>query len=132
MSLTPDDMLGSFAEIISKFGEMAEEFAEAQSKKMFATIQEAAESVGNVVDAEGKFTKETYLEARRKIQMDFDPRTGAPRHPTMVLHPTTLEKIRPDVEKWGEDPAFLAELAAIEQEQRLAWRAREARRRLVD
>lgn len=132
-SLTRDEMRhGSFQDIVSKFDEMAETFAEAQSKMLFATVSEAAESVGNVVDAGGKLTKEVFLEMRRKMPLDFDPHTGEPQYPTMVLHPETYEKIKHDLESWGQDPEFLAEMSAIDEEKRLDWRDRESRRRLVD
>ena len=132
-SLTQDEMRrGSFQDIVLKFEEMAATFAEAQSRMMFAVISNAAESAGNVVDAKGELTKETFLEMRRTMPLEFNPRTGEARYPTMVLHPNTWDKIKNDVESWGEDPEFLADLAAIEQEKGLHWRDRESRRRLVD
>ena len=55
--MTRDEMRnGSFQTIVSKFDDIAETFAEAQSQILFATVSEAAESVGNVVDAKGKLT----------------------------------------------------------------------------
>ena len=97
LSLTPDEMRsGSFQDIVSKFEEVAETFNEAFSQMMFATISKAAESGGNVVDAKGKLTKETFLELRRTMPLEFDPSTGEAQYPTMVLHPETWDKINPD------------------------------------
>ena len=63
--MTRDEMRnGSFQTIVSKFDDIAETFAEAQSQILFATVSEAAESVGNVVDAKGKLTKEAFLELK--------------------------------------------------------------------
>ena len=133
LSMTRDEMrCGSFQTIVSKFDEIAETFAEAQSKILFATVSEAAESVGNVVDAKGKQTKEAFLEMVGKVEWGFDPQTGEPRRPTLVVHPETLEKIKDDVEKWKQDPVFLVAMSEIEQRQRLACRDRESRRRLAD
>ena len=132
-SMTRDEMRnGSFQTIVSKFDKMAETFAEAQSKILFATVSEAAESVGNVVDARGKLTKEAFLELVGRVQWSFDPQTGEARRPTMVIHPETLEKIKDDVETWGQDPDFLAAMSEIEHQQRLDGRDRESRRRLAD
>lgn len=123
---------GTFQVVLSTYDEMAEAFAEAQSKMLFATVSEAAASVGNVIHANGPLTKETFLELLETLQRDFHPRTGEPRSLSMVLHPDTLATIEHDLKSWEEDPQFVASLATIEQRQRLAWRDRESRRRLVD
>ncbi len=133
LSMTRDEMRqGNFQSVLSKFGDMAETFASEQSKILFATVSEAAESVGNVVDAKGRLTKEAFLESMRKRQWSFDRKTGEPKHPTFVLHPDTLEKIKPELESWGRDREFAAAMSAIEEQQRLDWRDRESRRRLAD
>ena len=133
LSMTRDEMRkGNLQSVLSKFGEMAETFASEQSKILFATVSEAAESVGNVVDAKGRLTKEAFLESMRKRQWSFDRKTGEPRHPTIVLHPETFEKIKPEIESWERDPEFQAAMSAIEEQQRVDWRDRESRRRLAD
>ncbi len=132
-SLTRDEMRRpDFQLILSKFAAMAETFAEGQSRMLFDTVSEAAESVGNVVDAKGKLTKEAFLELMRKMQLDFNPKTGEPQRPTMVLHPDTLAKIKDDLKSWEKDPEFVAALSAVEQQKRLDWRDRESSRRLAD
>lgn len=132
-SLTRDEMRqGNFQSIMSKCDEIADTFAAEQSKILYAAIGEAAESVGNVFDTKGKLTKEVFLEMRRKMQWDFNPHTGEPQYPTMVLSPKVLEKIKHDLESWEQDPKFVAAMSAIEQQKRLEWRDRESCRRLVD
>ena len=132
-ALTREEMSrGSFETIVAQLDEVAETFAEAQSRILLSTVSEAAGSVGNVVDAKGKLTKEAFLELLHKMQWSFDPHTGEHQHPMMVVHPETLEKIKHDLESWERDPEFLAEMSAIEQQQRLDWRDRESRRRLAD
>lgn len=118
--------------ILGKAGDLAEHFAKMHSQAMFAKISEATEAVGNVVDARGALTKEHFLEMTRRIQTDFDPITHEPRRASMVVHPDTWAKIKDDVQAWEEDADFVAELGMIEDEQRMAWRDREASRRLVD
>ena len=133
LSLTRDEMrYGNFQEVVLKFDKMAETFAEAQSRTLFAKVSEAAQSVGNVVDAKGKLTKEAFLEMCHKIRLDFNPKTDEPQYPTIILSPETMAKIKPDLEDWEQDTEFSAEMSAIEQQQRLDWRDRESRRRLVD
>ena len=132
-SLTRDEMRQpDFQLVLSKFAAMAETFAEGQSKIFFDTVSEAVESVGNVVDAKGKLTKEAFLELMRKMQGDFNPQTGEPQRPTLVLHPDTLAEIKDELKSWEKDPAFVAALSAIEHQQRLDWHDRESSRRLAD
>ena len=132
-SLTRDAMRqGNFQSIMSKCDEIADTFAAEQSKTLYAAIGEAAESVGNVVDTKGKRTKEAFLEMCRKIRLDFNPHTGEPQYPTIILSPETMAKIKPDLESWGQDSEFLDEMSAIKQQKWLDWRDRESCRRLVD
>jgi hypothetical protein len=120
--------------IQQKFQTLAEELASHQSTTLFETISQAASSVGNTVDAEGKpLTQEKFLELFRKIQLDFDPVTEkiSPGF-QIVLHPDTAAKIIPLVKAWEHDPAFIKKHEEIIEQQRVAWRARESRRVLVD
>lgn len=131
--ITHDEMRrGSLQAIMSKYKKMAEDLAGAQGKMMLTTVSEAAESVGNVVSAKDMPIREALLEMQRKIQLDFDPRTGEPRHHTMVINPVTFEKIKDDLESLERDSEFLAELSEIKQKKWVDWRDRESRRRLVD
>ena len=133
LEITRDEMRhASFSVVIAKCKEMAESLAEDLSKMMFATASEAAESVGNVVDAKGKPIRESLLEMHRKVQLDFNPRTGEPAYPTLVVHPETLEKIKDDLKSLEGDPEFQAELSKIRQKQWMDWCDRESRRCLVD
>lgn len=133
LEITRDEMRhGSFSAVMAKFKRTAESLAEAQGKMMFTTASEAAESAGNVVDAKDMPIREALLEVQRKVQLDFDPRTGEPRHHTMVVNPEMFEKIKDDLEGLERDPGFLAELAEIRQKKWMDWRDRESRRRLVD
>lgn len=113
--------------------QLAEEIGEHQSKLMLARISEAAESVGNTINAKGEFKREHLLEILRKVQVDFDPATGD-RRPgfSWVMHPDTAAKVLAKVSAWEEDKSFQREIQRVEEEQREAWRAREARRKLAD
>lgn len=112
---------------------LAQQIAEHQSGMMFARIAEAAEAVGNTVATGGELKPEHILEMMRQIQTDFDPITEE-RKPGLawVMHPDMAEKVRAKVSAWERDPNFTEAVRRAEEEQREAWRAREARRKLVD
>lgn len=133
LPLIRDEMRqGGLESIMSKCDKIADTFVAEQSERLYAAIGEAAKSVGNVVDAKGNLSKGIFLESMRMIPWDFNPRTGEPQPPTIFLSPKALEKIKHYFERWEKDPEFLNEMSAIEQQQRLDWRDRESRRRLVD
>lgn len=113
--------------------QLAEQIGEHQSKLMLARISEAAESVGNTINANGEFKPEHLLDILRKVHVDFDPTTGK-RRPgfSWVMHPDTADKVLAKVSAWESDQDFRRELQRVEDEQREAWRAREARRKLAD
>ena len=116
----------------AKLLELAKHFADSQKKQMLQKVSQAAESVGNVVDAQGKLTKEHILEMFRRVQMDFDPVTGEPRMPTLVAHPDTIAKLMEQAKEWEKDPEFLAEHERIMETKKDEWNARESNRKLVD
>lgn len=133
MSLTRREMrTADFQMVLAKVSEVAETFAEEQSRCLYATAAEAATSEGNVVDAGGKLTKEAFLTCMRKVEGSFDPRTSEARPPTLFLHPDTFAKVKDDLKEWEHDPEFRAALSDIEHQQRLQWNDRQSRRRLVD
>lgn len=111
----------------------ANEIAQAQVRHMLAAAGEAAESVGNVVDAGGELTPDKFLDVFRKIEMDFDPHTLQPSPGSIfVMHPETAASVAPKVKQWEKDPEFKAEYERIIAANREEWRDREADRKLVD
>ena len=123
---------GRFEETLEAFGGMARSFAEQQEKHLIDAVSRAAEASGNVTAAVGPLTKEHLLESLRKVQWGFDPATGEARRPDLILSPEGLEKYKSRFEEWHRDPEFLAQVDAIEQQQRKDWHDRESRRRVVD
>ena len=133
VQLTRDEMRqGRFEDVLQKFGEMARVFSQEQERHILEEVAKSAEAIGNVTDAQGELTKEHILESLRKVQWGFDPVTGEPQRPALFLSPKSIEKYRSRFESWQRDPEFLAELDAIEKQQRIDWHDRESRRRLVD
>lgn len=113
--------------------DLAKQLAGYQTKLMLSRVSEAVNSVGNNVNTGGELRPEHLLEALRKVQMDFDPITEE-RKPGFkwVMHPDTGRVVMAKVAEWETDQSFQDELERIETEQKEAWRAREARRTLVD
>jgi hypothetical protein len=134
VEISKDDMrVFSPEKIRRRIRDFAEQLAEHQSRLMLTRVGEAAAAVGNSVDAKGELKPEHLLDAMRSIHVDFDPETLKPKPGLkFVLHPDTAAKLMPKVKEWEQDPAIIAELQKIEDHQREEWRAREARRTLVD
>ena len=65
-----------------------------------------------------------------KIHIDFD-KNGQPRMPNMVIHPDTLERIRPKLAEWEADPAIKKRRIEILAKKKEEWRDRESNRKLV-
>ena len=119
--------------IQEKLLKVAKDFGQDQTRRMLTAAGEAAESVGNVVDAGGELTPDKFLDLFRKVQMDFDPQTLQPKPGfTFVMHPDTAASVVPKVKEWEKDPRLKAEYERILAEKREEWRDREANRKLVD
>jgi hypothetical protein len=112
---------------------MAEQIADQQSSTLFRTVAQAAESVGNTVDARGNFKQEDFLELLRKVELEFDPATGeiAPGF-AFVMHPDTAKSVVERVNEWEKDPNFIIAHEALMKKKKEEWIDRENRRTLVD
>ena len=109
--------------------ELAIQIGQAQTQKLLDAVEQAANSVGNVVHTHGQLTPDKYLEAYRIREIDFDPQT---RQPTAghveVMPPDMAAKVK----EWEKNPVFKAEFEQIMAVKREEWRDREANRKLVD
>lgn len=114
-----------------KLVEAANQIGRAQTQHMLEVAGKAADSVGNVVHADGELTPEKFLELFRGVEMDFDPQTLEPKS-IIVMHPKAAEILVPKVKEWEKDPKFIAEHERIMTVKRREWRDREANRKLVD
>jgi len=95
---------------------------------------EAAERVGNTVDAGGQpFSAELYLKMLETVRIDFDE-LGRPdiSGTRMVLHPDQVERVRALMEQWEKDESFQQQYRNIMVKKREEWRDRESNRKLVD
>ena len=134
MEFSRDDLKRSDLSIVQqRLLELAQQIADAHTKRMIEVVNEAADEVGNVVHANGELTQDKLLEVFRKVEMDFDPKTmKLTSGHRFVMHPETAAKVIPKVQEWEQDPEFRAEYERIMATKREEWRAREARRKLVD
>lgn len=112
--------------------EIGEQLAAGVEQRLFETISEAVESVGNVVDGGGRpFSADMFIEMLETMELSFDE-DGDWQPPTLVAHPDTLQKIKVQLDLIDTDPHIKARVETIVNRQREEWRAREARRALVD
>ncbi len=112
--------------------EIGDRLGDEMTKRFFETIHEAVERVGNVLDAKGRpFSAELFAESLEKMDLAFDE-GGEWQPPTIVVHPDAFPMIRARMEEASRDPAVKARLEEIVSRKREEWRAREARRTLVD
>lgn len=117
---------------IARLDTAAREMADQISSHAFATINEAVDKVGNVVDAKGKpFSAEAVFEVLEKIQMDFDDDGIKHKEITVVIPPALTERVRETIEQIHQDPELSKRYEEIIDKKRMEWRDREAARKLV-
>jgi hypothetical protein len=118
-------------ERMARMDDAAREMAGQISTHAFATINEAVDKVGNVVDGRGKpLSPEVVLEVLEKIQMDFD-NDGNPKELTVVIPPALTERAKETMEKLKQDPELGRRYQEIIDKKRMEWRDRETARKLV-
>ena len=124
---------GGMEAVRSKYEQVAEVFAEDQTKDMFAKVSAAADSVGNVVRAEGApLSQEHLLELFERVEADYDPETKEPKNMSFVMHPDMARKVIPKVQEWEKDPEFQKKLKEVHERKYREWLDRESCRRLAD
>lgn len=120
------------SDLIGRIDTIARETAQQTHRMILQDIHEAAEEAGQVTDAKGEpFDQDLFLEGLRSVQIDFD-KEGNPKEPALVMAPELWETKKEEFMAWEEDEDFKRRYAALMQEKREEWRARESRRKLVD
>ena len=120
-------------EIVQRADEMADQMIGKIVPGMFATLREATDEVGSVVDAKGKpFSFEVFLEAIEKVQIDFDEKTGQARLPTMVVDPKLGEHVRKLLPDWEQNDEYKRRMNEVLERKKVDWDDREGNRKLVD
>ncbi len=135
-TLTHEEMSKmTIAQIMEKIGELAEDIAGQMERGIFATLTQATEESGNVVKDTKPLSAETFLEGLAMIEIDFeDGLREKPQFPTMVLHPSQMEKLKK--EEANETPERKQEIEArknqILDKKYEEYLLRENNRKLVD
>lgn len=113
--------------------QIADQFAESQSKHMFDVIAEATDKTGNVVDGKGQpFSEDLFYQALEKMWHSFDA-SGEWQAPTLVVHPELYEKImKYDQERTPEERAkFQKRLDKLIQDKKAQYDSEQAGRILA-
>ena len=133
VELSPDDVQSEdTSRVAAAVDGLAEQLAEKASKKLFETVKESVEAVGNTVDAAGRpFSAELWLDVLEKMELNFEE-DGSWRPPTVVLHPTMLSRAQSELSRLDTEADLRDRLGKIIERQRKEWRVREANRKLVD
>lgn len=133
MNLKAADLLAEGARPIHEMLNKASEQMEKQLSETFQHVMtEATTEAGTVTNAAGRpFSAELYIEGIEKMELTFGD-DGTWLMPTTVLHPSRLAQFRRETSRLDTDPVLHARLTKIVDEKREVWRAREARRALVD
>lgn len=119
-------------EIISIIDEKAEEMGAQMARHHLKIISEAAEEVGNVVDASNKkLSPDLFLEAIGKMSISFD-KDGKPNLPTMIISQKMGDEWRRVAAEANADPEHNAKFKALMKQKKEEYDAEQASRKLVD
>lgn len=117
---------GRLDTIAAQARSIIEQMATHIAQTLYATVSEAVEQAGNVVDAKGKTTPEAFLEMLRKIEFGVN-RKGEVTRPELHLHPATLPKVVGALKAAGPD--FELEVQRVTAEKEAEALARERQRK---
>lgn len=107
---------------------MTDEFANSQMKLLLQKVGEAAESSGNVIDGGGnQLDDEHLLRVFEKVQLDFEGDEIAPGY-AFIVAPGIANRLA----ELGKSEDFQKKYERIVENQRIAFRLRQADRKLVD
>ena len=121
-----------FEAVLHEAANMGRNLAKQQAQAMYGDIADVAKEAGTQLDAGGRpFHPEIMLELFEKMLIEFD-QDGNPQMPALVVHPKLAEVIKQKAPEWEADPCLKARWDQTIRRKKEEWRAREARRRLVD
>lgn len=117
---------------ITRLDILAQEMARQISSHAFATIKEAADSVGNVVHTKGKtFSPDAVFELLEKMQIDFEEGGVEHKEIAMICPPAQADLVIETIKQILNDTELSKRYKEIIDKKRMEWRAREASRKLV-
>jgi hypothetical protein len=119
-------------EFFSFLADIAKQFAKGFGAKIYSEINAAADSVGNVVSAEGKpFSEDLLLKTLEKMEHNFSP-DGRWQPPRIMAGSAVVEKIQEMMEaNPNGSPDFNTKLGLLLARKKDEYRSREASRILA-
>jgi len=124
------DMVPS--EILARVDKVAEDSARLMHAEILEEITKATDEAGTAIDAKGKpLDQDMFLSMLDRMDLEFDEK-GELIPPAIVMHPKLWEAKGEELKSWEEDGDFIAKHRQLMHRKREEWRAREARRKLVD
>jgi hypothetical protein len=132
-SLRVADLLANGTQAIrDMLATMAEGLSKDQVKMFEEVMKSATDEAGTAVHADGRpFSAKLFIEAIEKMELSFDDH-GNWEMPTLVGHPMHTARITSELARLDATPELHTKATAIVNRKREEWRAREARRALVD
>lgn len=135
-SVTRDEMSKmTIMDVAKKIQDMAEELAGQMEGRLFQTITEEVEKIGNVVQNNPPLSPDTLLQALEKIEIDFqDDSRDKPVLPTLVTGPELAEKAKNQMDNitLEEKELFDEKMKKILDKKYDNFLAREGKRKLVN
>lgn len=120
------------ADILRLVDGVAEDSARQMHSEIMGEITRSVVESGRGIDAQGQpLDQEMFLQALESIDLSFK-RDGTLEPPAIIMHPKLWEARKEEIESWESDPDFVARHELLLHRKREEWRAREARRKLVN
>jgi hypothetical protein len=114
-----------------KLSELAQKLAQQSEGLLFSTIEQAAQTSGNVVDARGMpLDPSKYWDQIERMPIDFDS-AGKAELPTIIVHPDVFAELRRKILESENDPKEQKRRREVLAKKREEWRDREGNRKLV-
>jgi hypothetical protein len=121
----------TLASALEKLDAVAEAMASQTSQGIYRRIESLTNRTGMVIDGKGeKLGIEHIIAMLERMHVDFDP-AGAPRLPSLHVHPRMAEALADTLSALDNDPSARRRLDTVIETKREEHRAREADRKLV-
>ncbi len=125
ISMTPED-------VIKVLDEEAKNIGGQMVKHHFQVLDAAVEEAENVVHTKDQeITPETFLDAMRKISIQFD-KDGNPKLPTVIINEKMSDAWRKVIKEAEVNPKHKEEFNKMIEQKRKEYNAEQAGRKLVD
>ncbi|WP_027718759.1 hypothetical protein [Desulfovirgula thermocuniculi] len=109
-------------DVIAKVDAAAEEMRSQMARHFYEEISKSVKEVGNAIDAgEKPFTTEMYLEALKKVQLDFYE-DGTPHELALVCSPKMAPRMKAELQRLHTNPELASRYNELIKQKREEWR----------